>query len=203
MISLYGKTARLFKKRYNYEPRNIPINVNSAGEAMRAMESQFPCFKELMRKGYYRVTRGEEALSGKDIHGREINVKYKDKSWHFMPMAQGCGGNSDLTIIAGVVLIAVGAIMMYTGWGTWAAPYVISLGVGLVFGGVAAMLYPAPKPGDSDNKGRPEERASYLFDGPVNTIQTGVTVPLVYGETWIGSIIASAALEIKDTEEAE
>jgi predicted phage tail protein len=75
----------------------------------------------------------------------------------------------------------------------------ISLGVGLfgaslVLGGVAQLLTPTPKvPQGADKQDDP--RKSYSFSGVQNTSRAGTPVPIVYGETLVGSVVISAGID--------
>ena len=65
------------------------------------------------------------------------------------------------------------------------------LGASLVIGGVAQLLTPTPKlTQGADSEGDP--RKSYSFSGVQNTSRAGVPVPVVYGETLVGSVVVSA-----------
>ena len=76
--------------------------------------------------------------------------------------------------------------MVYAG-GVMGQPWMVSAGWGMIVGGVIGLLTPVPKtPGSADNGN------SYYFNGPVNTVQQGVPVPLIYGRCLVGSQIISA-----------
>jgi predicted phage tail protein len=66
------------------------------------------------------------------------------------------------------------------------------LGVSLVLGGVAQLLTPTPK--ISKDEGDP--RKSFSFSGIQNVSRAGVPVPVVYGETLVGSVVISAGIDI-------
>jgi predicted phage tail protein len=68
----------------------------------------------------------------------------------------------------------------------------VGLGVSLVIGGVAQLLTPTPK--ISQDEGDP--RKSFSFSGIQNTNRAGVPVPVVYGETLVGSVVISAGIDI-------
>jgi predicted phage tail protein len=59
-------------------------------------------------------------------------------------------------------------------------------------GGVAQLLTPTPK--ISQDEGDP--RKSFSFSGIQNTNRAGVPVPVVYGETLVGSVVISAGIDI-------
>lgn len=196
MLSLYGSLARKFEKKYNRSAKNIDIKVKSVEEAMRAMSANFKGFRQLIKKsGYYRITRGNTLVNGKDIPEQELEMKFGEKHFHFMPVAAGCGGNSGmLQMVLGAVLIVVGVILIKTPVG---AP-LIMMGASMMLGGLMMMLSPAPSIPTYKDREKPDERASYIFDGPRNRAAAGATIPLVYGETFIGSVFVSGGLKITD-----
>jgi predicted phage tail protein len=70
----------------------------------------------------------------------------------------------------------------------------IGIGASLVLGGVAQLLTPTPKiPTGSNSEQDP--RKSYSFSGIQNTSRQGLPVPIVYGETIVGSVVISAGID--------
>jgi len=187
-ISLYGSLARKFEKKYNFSAKNIEIIAKTAKDVINALEANFPGFKKLIRRsGYYRITNGQSLTNGLSLGDEEVEMKFRKKQWHIMPVACGC--SAAFRVVIGVVLIAVG---IYTQQ-YWLA----SIGFGLAMGGVSEMLAPSPTSNADDNE-RPDERPSYLFDGPKNTVEPGLTIPVVYGECFAGSITVSGGLRVID-----
>lgn len=187
-ISLYGGLARMFERKYDYNPKNIPIKVKSVKEMICALEANFPGFRKMFKKaGQYRITNGNDLYRGKGIVEEEIEMLQGKSAWHIMPVACGCG--DFVQVIVGVALIIVGA---YTG-----NPALIKLGIGLTLMGVSQLLAPSPQSNANDNE-KPDERPSYLFDGPRNTVEPGLTIPVVYGESFIGSITVSGGVRVMD-----
>lgn len=72
---------------------------------------------------------------------------------------------------------------------------VVGLGLSLALGGVARLLISAP---DTTLGTQDKTRSSYVFTGPVNTIQQGECVPVAYGEVICGSAVISAGIESED-----
>lgn len=196
-IKLYGSLARKIKKQYpNIDPKNIPCKVRSAGEAVRAMESQFPGFKAMIRrKGYYKVVRGQDLMDEtKSINEKEINMRFAEDTWHIMPVAAGAGkGGGLLNIILGAILVVTGVVMLYFPATQGFAPSVIMAGAGMMLGGIVQMLTPVPELPKSSR----EDTPSYLFNGALNVNQPGHTIPVAYGETFIGSIVASFGVKVE------
>jgi predicted phage tail protein len=134
------------------------------------------------------------------------------------PLPAGRGGVGK--IVAGVALVAaavvLGPIAAPLFYGTAAAGGVIggfaagaigSIGLSMIFGGVAELLTPTPKMpnvkniGGSSTSGRDESEQlnSFTFDkSNANTIQ-GDVVPVLYGERIVGALpVLSFGLELQN-----
>lgn len=102
----------------------------------------------------------------------------QDTDLHVMPAITFAEDKSWTQIVVGAVLIVVGA---YT-----ENPYLISMGLSLVVGGVMNLLVPVPKLSKEE-----EERSKYL-GSPPNTIGLGTRVPFGYGLDLVqGHILSS------------
>jgi predicted phage tail protein len=112
-----------------------------------------------------------------------------------VPVVAGAGAVG--RILIGVALIAA-SIFIPGSTAIFATTFgEISLSVGLfgaslVLGGIAQLLTPTPK--ISQDEGDP--RKSFSFSGIQNTNRAGVPVPVVYGETLVGSVVISAGIDI-------
>jgi predicted phage tail protein len=70
--------------------------------------------------------------------------------------------------------------------------------LGLTLLGVTVLLAGALNPNDPNDRGEVEQRASFLFDGPINVNTQGGCVPVVFGTVRTGSVIISAGLEVEE-----
>ncbi len=195
MISLYGSMARIFERRYRTSAKNIPIQVNSVGEAMKAMEANFNGFKQLIRKkGLYHLVRGKDLQKGRTVAVDELDMTFGEKDWHVIPVAAGCK-DGVAGVVWGAVLFVAGAVTNYFLPGNPVSAYMMKAGVVLMVGGAAQML--APSPHGLTDREKPDEKASYLFNGPVNAVEPGTTIPVGYGEFFVGTITVSGGLKVE------
>jgi predicted phage tail protein len=89
-------------------------------------------------------------------------------------------------------LVAIG--LFVPGIGALGVQILVGVGASLVLGGVAQLLTPTPKvPTGPDTQNDP--RKSYSFSGIQNTSRQGVPVPIVFGETIVGSVVISAGID--------
>lgn len=93
--------------------------------------------------------------------------------------------------------------------GSAASTVIGSIGVALVLGGVSQLLAPTPQIGQlgpvsmgggignrTTENTELDPQASYSFSGIQNTSKQGVPVPVVYGETIVGSVVISAGIDV-------
>jgi predicted phage tail protein len=182
-IKLYGKLAKFIGHRV------LEADVATAAEAVRFLLANWPELEAHMSDQHYRVSIGTY-----DIDLEELHHPAGAAPISFVPVVTGAGAVG--RIIAGVALLA--AAIFIPGFAAWAGPtaYALIIGVGssLLLGGVAQLLTPTPKvPQGAD--GQDDPRKSYSFSGIQNTSRQGVPVPIVYGETLVGSVVISAGID--------
>ena len=118
----------------------------------------------------------------------------------FLGLGAGLGGTTgagaalSLGLVGGGFATAVGAV-----------------GVALILGGVSQLISPTPQMGtigplggvggtgrrQTSTEGTEfDPQESYSFSGIQNTSKQGVPVPVVYGETIIGSVVISAGIDV-------
>ena len=150
-----------------------------------------------MNDQHYRVSVGTYDLDLEELHDPAGQQEIK-----IVPVMAGAGAVG--RIIAGVALIALAIAIPGIGGGVAATIFgkafsSISLAIGfagasLVLGGVAQLLTPTPQvPQGSD--GQDDPRKSYSFSGIQNVSRQGVPVPIVYGETIVGSVVISVGID--------
>jgi predicted phage tail protein len=192
-IKLYGRLAKFVGQRV------FEADVASAAEAVRFLLVNFPQLEKHMADQHYRVSVGKYDLTAEELHDPAGQQEIK-----IVPVLAGAGGGAG-KILAGVALIGLsfllpGSTIGLFGAGTigltaFAAP-VLAIGASLLLGGVAQLLTPTPKintPGTAQDNNDP--RKSYSFSGIQQTSRQGVPVPIVYGETIVGSVVISAGID--------
>jgi predicted phage tail protein len=196
-IRVYGALAKFLGKR------QFKAEIASAAEAVRFLLANFPHLEAHMSEPdrYYKVCVGTYELSHE-----EIQHPVGDEVIKIVPVLAGAGAVG--RIFAGIGLIALtiltggfgGAAIGLFGAGTIALSTIaVGVGVSLVLGGVAQLLTPVPQvnqPGTINSaQDNSDPRKSYSFSGIQNTSRQGVPVPVVYGETLVGSVVISAGID--------
>ena len=185
-IKLYGKLAKFIGHRV------LEADVATAAEAVRFLVANWPEVERHMADQHYRVSIGTY-----DIDLEELHHPAGAAPISFVPVVAGAGAVG--RILAGIAIIAfaivtAGAGIAGLGLG-FSASTAISIGLvgaSLIIGGIAELLTPTPS--TSTDEGDP--RKSFSFSGIQNVSRAGVPVPVVYGETLVGSVVISAGIDI-------
>lgn len=181
-ILLGGSLGRQFGRTHQ-------LAVHSVAEAIRALTVLFPAILPKIRDGHYVVFSGKQNIDKDQLHdpsGKDII--------RIVPVIAGrSGGNGGLfSVIVGVVLIVAG---FFTGGATW-GPAMMMAGGAMVVSGALMML--APQSTGATELDSTQNRASYTFNGSVNTEAQGNPVPIAYGEGIWGSAVISGGVFSED-----
>jgi len=199
-VKLYGHLGKTFQKEWK-------LDVKTPAEAIRAISANckgFRSYLERYSEPGYRVLVGESELSRDTLShppGRGV-IK-------IIPVVAG-GGKGFFNIILGAALIIAapyasglassaflaGEIGLAT-LGTVAhlTAFAQTIGIAMALSGVAGLLAPSPSTATEE---RPENKPSYAFNGPINTVGQGNPVPILYGELIVGGQTISAGLSLDD-----
>lgn len=182
-IRVYGQLARKLGQRV------FRAEVDTIAEAVRFLVANFPHIEEHMIQQYYKVRVGKHIIEKEGIHypiGKDENI-------FITPVIVGAGSLG--RIIAGVFLIAASFLIPGAQlFGYALAPIVFGIGASLVLGGVAQLLAPTPQ---TPKKDKDPKETSYSFSGIQNTSRSGLPIPIIYGETVVGSIVISAGVSVE------
>jgi hypothetical protein len=190
-IRIYGRLAKFLKRR------RFEAEVSSAAEAVRFLLANFPQLEKHMAQQHYRVTVGSYDLAEAELHDPAGSQEIK-----IIPVVAGAGAVG--RIIAGVALIALATVVSFGTLTIGATAIalngvVFGIGAALALGGVAQLLTPVPTMNGSMTDTNKDPRKSYSFSGVQQTSRAGVPVPIVYGETLVGSVVISAGIDTVQT----
>lgn len=198
-ITLYGHLAKRFGRHHHFDVRN-------PAEALRALCANFAGFREhVLEHG----AAGYHVRVGKDYRNLDGLSYPVDGTISIIPAVGGAGGDGQVILgaalmIAAPYMAAYAASAMAGSIASTAATAAMtaaitskiqSVGVALILGGVAQMLFAAPAAQTSEPA---ESTPGYAFNGPVNTVTQGNAVPVCYGKLMIGSQVVSAGMETLD-----
>jgi len=185
-VRLYGRLGTKFG-RVHY------LSVHNASEAVRALGCLFPEFDAYLTQSKDRG-EGYGVFYGKrNLDKTELRDPSGGEDIRIAPFMLGNKNGGWVNIIVGIVLIVVGVFLFETGP---VATALISAGIGMIAGGVVQLLTPIPK--GTSAKDRPDQAASYSFNGPINTQAQGNPVQVLYGKLHVGSAVLSAGINAVD-----
>jgi predicted phage tail protein len=190
-IILYGHLAKTFGRHHRFD-------VRTPAEAVRALQANFPTFKSHMIQ---HSEPGYHVRVGKDYRDEEGLHYPIDGTIKIVPAIGGAGAVGKIILGAALIIAApyaAGWLFANTamvGLATAVASFAPSIGLSLVLGGISQVLFKPPTPTSVE---KPENKPSFNFDGPVNTVAQGNAVPVCYGRLLVGSQVVSASLETGD-----
>ncbi|EOC6713526.1 TPA: tail assembly protein [Escherichia coli] len=174
--------------------RRIDLRVKTGAEAIRALATQLPAFRQKLNDGWYQVR-----IAGRDAGENELSARLNEPLAngaviHIVPRLAGAKSGGIFQAVLGAALIAT-AIWM-PGLSIVASNLMFSLGAGMVLGGVAQMLAPkakTPKVSATDNG-----KQNTYFSTLDNMVAQGNVLPVLYGEMRVGSRVASQEISTAD-----
>lgn len=180
-IRLYGKLGARFGRIHR-------LAVKSAAEAVRALCILRPGFEKELMTSRDRGIDYAVFLGKKNIKKDEMTHPAGDDDIRIAPMLQGSGRGGIFQTILGAAMIVIGTL--------FEQPWLMNMGVAMMAGGVMQLISPQMQGlGARDST---ENKASYNFNGAVNTTAQGNPVPLGYGRMIIGSAVVSAGIYAMD-----
>lgn len=179
-IRLYGALSKFLGKRV------FRAEVATAAEAVRCLLVNFPQLEAHMIDKHYKVQVGSEDTAYEELH----NPSSQKEDIKIIPVIAGAGAAGK--ILAGVALVALSFVAPGVGL-AFLQPVLFGVGLSLASGGVAQLLTPVPKT-PTGPESEKDARQSYGFSGIQNVSRQGVSLPVVYGEMYVGSVVVSAGI---------
>ncbi|KFX03542.1 phage tail assembly protein [Pectobacterium betavasculorum] len=186
-IRLYGVLGATFGRVHR-------LAVESRQEAIKALSVIIPGFEKFLltsksRGLTYAVFDGKRNLSKDEL---DFNVSSEIR---IAPIIIGSKKAGVFQTILGAVLVVAGGAISYFG-GVGIGVPIMQMGASMMLGGVVQML--TPMQGGISMRESPDNKPSYAFGGPVNSIAQGNPVPILYGRRRIGGAIISAGIYAED-----
>ncbi|HEY9270007.1 tail assembly protein [Achromobacter sp.] len=186
-VRLYGRLGAQFGRVHR-------LAVNSTAEAVRALCVLIPGFEAAMAASAGSGVAYACFIGRRNICEDELAHPVGENDIRIAPVVAGSKRGGLFQTILGAALVVVGAVVNY--WAPGAGTPLMQLGGAMMLGGVVQMLSPQQR--SLGAKDRPENGASYNFNGPINTSVQGNPVPVLYGRMIIGSATISAGIFSED-----
>ncbi|EEW1845373.1 tail assembly protein [Escherichia coli] len=195
-ICLYGDLQRF--------GRRIDLRVKTGAEAIRALATQLPAFRQKLSDGWYQVR-----IAGRDVSTSGLTAQLHETLpdgavIHIVPRVAGAKSGGVFQIVLGAAAIAGSFFTAGATLAAWGAAIgagsmtgiLFSLGASMVLGGVAQMLAPkarTPRTQTTDNG-----KQNTYFSSLDNMVAQGNVLPVLYGEMRVGSRVASQEISTAD-----
>ena len=166
---------------------NWDTDCNNIRDIFKLIECQTPGFRQHLVDAAeagvgYEIRRGKEFLENEE----ELLLTLNDEDIIITEVPAGAKSAAGkilaaIAIVALVVISAGGFSAILAEGFAFSTMQTIGLTIAanLALGGISQLLAPGPETDKKQNEG-------YLFNGPVNTIQQGMPIPVCYGELRIG-----------------
>lgn len=185
-IRLYGKLGAQFGRVHR-------LAVRSAAEAVRALCVMIPGFERELNESKDKGVAYAVFIGKRNIGADNLQEPTGNDDIRIAPIVGGRKSGGIFQVVVGVVLVIAG---FFTGGATW-GPALMMAGGAMALSGAMMMLSPQAKSQSADDN-KDGTRASYNFNGPVNTSAQGKPVPLLYGEMITGSAVISGGIWTED-----
>lgn len=185
-IRLYGKLGAQFGRVHR-------LAVRSTAEAVRALCVMIPGFERELNESKDNGVAYAVFIGKRNIGAENLQEPTGNDDIRIAPIVGGRKSGGIFQVVVGVVLVIAG---FFTGGATW-GPALMMAGGAMALSGAMMMLSPQAKSQSADDN-KDGTRASYNFNGPVNTSAQGKPVPLLYGEMITGSAVISGGIWTED-----
>ncbi|EFF5627694.1 tail assembly protein [Escherichia coli] len=185
-VCLYGDLQRF--------GRRIDLRVKTGAEAIRALATQLPAFRQKLSDGWYQVR-----IAGHDAGENELSSRLSEPLAngaviHIVPRLAGAKSSGVFQAVLGAALIAT-AIWM-PGISIAFSDILFSMGAAMTLGGVAQML--APKASTATTTSTDNGKQNTYFSSLDNMVAQGNVLPVLYGEMRVGSRVVSQEISTAD-----
>ena len=213
-IKVYGRLRKFLGSSY------FEAAVSSPAEAIRFLMCNFPEVEAHMSQQYYKVKMNnmDVSLDFLSMKGRGDIQIIPIATGSIPAVAAVVGGIGSVataavgavSAVAGAAITtaaAVGGAVATVASTVAAVPVVGSIATAVVtdlaIGGITSLLAPTPAPFDSGGVGAseadgaldPQMANSYSFSGIQNVSVSGVSVSIIYGEVFTGSVVISSGVD--------
>lgn len=188
VVRLYGVLGAKFGRVHE-------LVVSTPKEAIKALSITVPGFERFLQTAREMGLTFSIFIGKKNIGKDELEFSGSDDI-RVAPMIIGSKKAGVFQTILGAVIVAASAVGYYFAPGNPFSTFGFQMGGAMMLGGVVQML--SPMQGGLARRESPDNKPSYAFGGPVNTIAQGNPVPILYGKRRIGGAIISAGIFAED-----
>jgi predicted phage tail protein len=187
--------------------RDWLLDIRTPAESIRAIEANRRGFCKFLGESHKDGIHYQILLDEEEIEPVRLLGPFSDReTFRIVPVIEGASRGALKTIVGFVLIVAGFALAAPSGGGSLSmseagftvigfevtAGMITLAGVALVLSGISASMLEIPDASSG------EQKPSYLFAGPVNTISQGGPVPIGYGRLMVGSILVSGGVTVDE-----
>ncbi|CAI1510723.1 Phage-related protein, tail component [Serratia ficaria] len=187
-VRLYGVLGATFGRVHR-------LVIDTPREAIKALSVTIPGFERFLQTAKGRGLTFAVFNGRRNIGLDEIKFTGREDI-RIAPIIIGSKKAGVFQTILGAVIVAASAIGYYFAPGNPYSTDGFQVGGAMMLGGVVQML--SPMQNGLARREDPDNKPSYAFGGPVNTIAQGNPVPIGYGKRRVGGAIISAGIYAED-----
>lgn len=174
--------------------------ISTTSEAIRALCCTITGFEQFLNTSKSRGLTFAVFRGKKNIGEDDLGFPVTSDVIRIMPVVIGSKRGGLFQTIFGAVLVAA-AVFMSGGIGAAFAAggitgFMSTTGAAMMLCGIIQML--SPQPNGIAMKDQGENKPSYAFGAPTNTVSQGYPVPIGYGKRRIGGAVISAGIYVED-----
>jgi|SRR5690554_1696028 len=194
------RTVRLYGVLGSTFGRYFRLSVSSPAEAIRALCVQLPGFEQFLNTSKQRGLTYAVFYGKRNLVEDELLLAGRQEEIRIAPVIIGSKRGGVFQTILGAVLVGVAAFATgglgaaFAAKGLWGVAAMT--GASMMLGGVIQIL--SPQMQGLKARESPDNKPSYAFGGPVNTVAQGNPVGVLYGKRRIGGAIISGGIYAED-----
>lgn len=178
-IRLYGVLGARFGRTHHFV-------VSSVSEAVKVLCIMVPGFEKFLTESKDRGLTYSVFVGSENIGEKQLSYPTGNDDIRIAPIVRGSKKQGLFQTILGVALLVASFFF----------PALLPFALSMTLGGVVSML--SPQTTGLGSQDATSNRASYAFNGAVNTAAQGGAIPLLYGEVMVGSAVISAGIYAED-----
>jgi len=185
----HGSLAKKFGKKHKFAAHTVFLLMK--GLIVQLGEERGAELERTIRAGKWHVSLGPKVTKESQINEEQVHQQLGDiKEVHFYPEVTGDGLGKWFSVIVGIVLVVVGAVLTYFGMGSIGVP-MMKMGAMMIITGTISALSQKPTVANQGGTSNP----NFFFNGGANTNQQGTPVPLIFGRCGrAGSLVVSQGI---------
>ena len=167
-IILYGKLVKLLGQKVFY------AELYNVSQVFSFLKANYPQLQDTFLKTNYCIKVGNDYVNEKNI-----NYPLNNSVLRLVPVAEGAFLGQVFGFVAQTLIPKAAQFFA----------------VNTAFNAASSLLGGSPKASQPSTQAQKDKSISGAFNGITNTVNSGTAIPLLYGETIVGSIVVSSSVD--------